>query len=219
MESDSGGTLLVLEPKSLRSFGSQDEYLLAMKEDLADWFSCLHGLHVDADSFLEVLETGVLLCRHANQVQHFWQERRQQGVGLEMRSYFVRTVPQGQVVYRDPVKPGTFQARDNVSNFITWCRQLGIPDVLRFETDDLVLRKNERSVVLCMLELARLGARLGMPAPTIVRMEEEIDAELAGDPPPQIKTCDMKSLDELVSDSVPPVTCLLSTVGCSRARE
>ncbi|PVD33117.1 hypothetical protein C0Q70_08566 [Pomacea canaliculata] len=149
MESDSGGTLLVLEPKSLRSFGSQDEYLLAMKEDLADWFSCLHGLHVDADSFLE----------------------------------------------------------------------LGIPDVLRFETDDLVLRKNERSVVLCMLELARLGARLGMPAPTIVRMEEEIDAELAGDPPPQIKTCDMKSLDELVSDSVPPVTCLLSTVGCSRARE
>ena len=101
---------------------------------------------------------------------------------------------------RSDVKPGTFQARDNVSNFISWCRNLGIPDVLRFETDDLVLRKNEKSVILCLLELARVGAKLGMLAPTIVRMEQEIDEELeSGEPPPQIKTCDMKSLDELVS--------------------
>ena len=135
------------------------------------------------------------------QVQHFFKERAQQpGAALAMRSYFIRSMPEGHVTCRSDVKPGTFQARDNVSNFISWCRSLGIPDVLRFETDDLVLRKNEKNVILCLLELARVGAKLGMLAPTIVQMEQEIDEELeSGEPPPQIKTCDMKSLDELVS--------------------
>jgi hypothetical protein len=71
MESESPGagrTLLVLEPKSLRSFTTNDEYLVAMKEDLADWFSCLYKMSVDAETFLSVLETGVLLCKHANEV-------------------------------------------------------------------------------------------------------------------------------------------------------
>ena len=55
--------------------------------------------------------------------------------------------------YRSSVRLGSFHARDNISNFITWCRGLGIDDVLMFETDDLVLRKNERSVILCLLEV------------------------------------------------------------------
>ena len=63
-----GGTLLVLEPKSLRSFTTNDEYLFAMKEDLAEWFACLYKMQIDADTFLSILETGVLLCRHANEV-------------------------------------------------------------------------------------------------------------------------------------------------------
>ena len=148
------------------------------------------------------------------QVQHFFKERGQQpGAALAMRSYFVRSVPDLRVTCRSDVKPGTFQARDNVSNFISWCRHLGIPDVLRFETDDLVMRKNERSVILCLLELARVGAKLGMLAPTLVRMEQEIDEELeSGEPPPQIKTCDMKSLDELVGSGF-VLCCLLGVWG------
>jgi hypothetical protein len=35
---------------------------------------------------------------------------------------------------------------------------------------------NEKNVVLCLLEIARIGAKLGMLAPTIVQMEEEITA-------------------------------------------
>ena len=59
---------MVLEPKSLRSFTTNDEYLYAMKEDLADWFACLYKMHIEAEDFLSVLETGVVLCRHANEV-------------------------------------------------------------------------------------------------------------------------------------------------------
>jgi len=45
-----------------------DEFLYAMKEDLGDWLGALHGVDVGADEFFERLETGVLLCRHANAV-------------------------------------------------------------------------------------------------------------------------------------------------------
>jgi growth arrest-specific protein 2 len=59
------------------------------------------------------------------------------------------------VQYRGNVKPGTFLARDNVSNFITWCRHdLEVLECLLFETDDLILRKNEKHVVLCLMEVS-----------------------------------------------------------------
>ena len=45
-----------------------DECLTAMREDIGDWLGALHGVHVDADRFLDQLDTGVLLCRHANAV-------------------------------------------------------------------------------------------------------------------------------------------------------
>ncbi len=69
-------------------------------------------------------------------------------------------------LHRDvPVKvnaaPGTFQARDNVANFIDWCRRIHIKECLLFETEDLVARKNEINFVLCLLEVARYGAKFG----------------------------------------------------------
>ena len=200
-----GNTLLVLQLKSLVAYKSNDEYLYAMKEDLAEWFMCLYQLDITVDNFFEILETGVILCEHANKVKGYADEQRQVGRLAVIQSNFVRRleIPQYEVPFRKEVKPQTFQARDNISNFITWTKDLGIPDVLSFETDDLVLRKNEKSVVLCLLEIARIGAKLGMLAPTLVRMEEEIDAEIeSGEPPPQIITCDIKSLDEMVSQYI-----------------
>ncbi|XP_036369200.1 flocculation protein FLO11-like isoform X3 [Octopus sinensis] len=205
--SGSTETILILEPKSFKPFKSKDEYLYAMKEDLADWFTCLYKKSINVDNFFEILETGVELCKHANEVRKFALDQQKR---LSTKSQFIRDIPQTEIQFRKEVKAQTFQARDNVSNFISWCRELGIPEVLRFETDDLVLRKNERSVVLCLLEVARVGAKFGMLAPTIVQMEEEIEAELAGEPPPprkQIITCDLKSLDEMVRELVGKCTC------------
>lgn len=62
----------------------------------------------------------------------------------------------GDVRYLAAAKPGTFFARDNVSNFIAWCRKdLGVIECLLFETEDLIARKNEKHVILCLLEVAR----------------------------------------------------------------
>ena len=58
---------------------------------------------------------------------------------------------------RNGAKPGSFQARDNLANFIQWVRNhLGVNDVLLFESDDLVLMKNEKNVILCLLEVRLL---------------------------------------------------------------
>nr|CAD7426434.1 unnamed protein product [Timema monikensis] len=165
-------------------------------------------------------------CSHANTVREaalqFLERRggrspRRPSLGAQCAPLLANM---GRVKYRGTAQAGTFFARDNVSNFIAWCRQgLDIMECLLFETDDLCLRKNEKHVILCLLEVARRGARLGMPAPVLVQMEREIDRELAAEqramapnnagsdfsdeedvPPisiPQIVTNDLKSLDEM----------------------
>ena len=161
-----------LEPRPFRPFKSSEEYLYAMKEDLAEWLNALYNLNITVDNFMEKLETGVILCRHANNVI-----RKAKSNPKSDRSIPVEK----ELSYRVEVVPGTFHARDNVSNFISWCRKLGIMECLLFETDDLVLRKNEKSFILCLLEIARQGSKIGMIAPMLVQLEQEIDREIAQD--------------------------------------
>lgn len=147
-----------------------------MKEDLAEWLNTLYDLDISADTFMEGLETGCALCRHANTVNraaHDFQ-REHPEAARSMK------VPSKDVVFQSRnVIPGSFLARDNVSNFIAWCRQeLWIKDVLMFETNDLVERCNEKNFVLCLLEVARRGSKFGMLAPMLIQLEEEIEEEI-----------------------------------------
>nr|XP_003226846.1 PREDICTED: GAS2-like protein 1 [Anolis carolinensis]XP_008117977.1 PREDICTED: GAS2-like protein 1 [Anolis carolinensis] len=161
--------------RSIRPFRSSEAYLEAMKEDLAEWLNALYDLEVRPEGFLEALETGHGLCRHANHLNRVAAEFE----ALHPEAAASLRVPRAEVVFQArSVAPGSFLARDNISNFIRWCRkELGIPDVLMFETEDLVLKKNEKNVVLCLLEVARRGSKFGMLAPTLVQMEEEIEKE------------------------------------------
>ncbi|KAJ0019158.1 hypothetical protein NQD34_006727 [Periophthalmus magnuspinnatus] len=162
--------------KSIRPFKSSEEYLYAMKEDLAEWLNTLYELDVSADTFIEGLETGCALCRHANNVN-----RAAHDFQLEYpEAARSMKLPSKDVVFQSRnVIPGSFLARDNVSNFISWCRQeLWIKDVLMFETNDLVERCNEKNLVLCLLEVARRGSKFGMLAPMLIQLEEEIEEEI-----------------------------------------
>jgi len=55
-------------PSCLQRPPAQNEFVYAMKEDLGDWLSALYGVVIVADEFFDKLDTGVLLCRHANAV-------------------------------------------------------------------------------------------------------------------------------------------------------
>nr|XP_045015562.1 GAS2-like protein 2 [Jaculus jaculus] len=200
---------------SIQSFKSSEQYLEAMKEDLAEWLRDLYGLDIDADNFLQVLETGLVLCRHANTVTEAALAFLAEAPARAQRI----SLPQAGVFCNEAAQPGTFQARDNVSNFIHWCRkEMGIQEVLMFETEDLVLRKNVKNVVLCLLELGRRAWRFGVAAPTLVQLEEEIDAELRRelalpppDPPrpapPARRPCHFRNLDQMVQSLVSHCTC------------
>ncbi|KAL1779388.1 GAS2 2 [Sigmodon hispidus] len=201
--------------RSIRPFKSSEQYLEAMKEDLAEWLRDLYGLDIDAANFLQMLETGLVLCNHANTVTEaalaFVAEAPERAQKIPM--------PQAGVFCNGAAQPGTFQARDNISNFIQWCRkEMGIQEVLMFETEDLVLRKNVKSVLLCLLELGRRAWRFGVAAPALVHLEEEIDEELRRelalplpDPPPPAppvrRPCHFHNLDQMVQNLVSHCTC------------
>ncbi|XP_076854108.1 uncharacterized protein gas2l1 [Brachyhypopomus gauderio] len=162
--------------KSIRPFRSSEEYLDAMKEDLAEWLNALYDLDITAETFMEGLETGCALCRHANTVNR---AARDFQINCPEAARSLRTPSRDVVFQSRNVIPGSFLARDNVSNFIGWCRQeLWIKDVLMFETNDLVERCNEKNFVLCLLEVARRGAKFGMLAPMLIQLEEEIEEEI-----------------------------------------
>ena len=78
------------------------------------------------------------------------------------------------------------------------------PEVLLFEVEDLVLRKNVKNVVLCLLELGRRAWSFGVAAPALVRLEGEIEEELRlerAPPPPEPparRPCHFRDLDQLV---------------------
>lgn len=55
--------------KSVRPYRTNDEYLYAMREDLAAWLNDLYSSNFTAENLLERLQDGAFLCRHANNVK------------------------------------------------------------------------------------------------------------------------------------------------------
>lgn len=170
-----------VDSRSLKPFKSSEEYLWAMKEDLAEWFNEMYKTDMDAYNFFEDLDSGVLLCKHANividraekvKVQKITRITAKDNKDLKFKTF-------RRITYKQMANPGSWHARDNISHFIEFCRDLCINECLLFETDDLVLRKNEKSVILCLLEVARHGYQFGMAAPVLVKMEYEIDSQMA----------------------------------------
>lgn len=58
---------VLLEARSYRPFKSSEEYLYAMREDLAEWLNTLYPeLSISVDNFMDRLDTGVALCKVSN---------------------------------------------------------------------------------------------------------------------------------------------------------
>lgn len=61
---DKSDPLHLMERRQFRSFNRADEYLYAMKEDLAEWLNMLYSnIDIDAENFLSKLETGEILVK------------------------------------------------------------------------------------------------------------------------------------------------------------
>lgn len=179
-----------------------DKWLYALKEDLASWISRLLKIDITVETFINRLETGVVLCKLAN----FIQNTGDKFFSIHRKSKIV--FPREGVTFKERgAIRGSFIARDNVCNFICWCRDVGVSNVIMFETEDLVSNKNEKAVLLSLLEVARKVFKVGVDPPELVRLENEIDKELQYPEEPKTepivtvlkKKHKSHSLDDLVS--------------------
>lgn len=151
-----------------------EQDLLPLKEDVAEWLSRVLQEEITAENILDCLENGVLVCKLAQIVQAAAQACIKAGKSVKPLAPFSSKFHQN-------AKAGTFFARDNAAHFLQWCRQIEVQDSVLFESDGLVLQKQPREVILCLLDVARVAADYGIEPPKLIKLEKEIDDEIAAD--------------------------------------
>lgn len=163
------------------------ESLTVIKEDLSEWLSQLLKIEITAETFLKVLDTGVALCHLVGAIQEHVESLKKEGNFEQPK--LEQPVPLVAIKCKETAEQGSFFARDNTANFISWCRKYKIEEAILFESDDLVMHKDEKSVVLTLLEVARRVAKLGMQSTQLAMIEMSIDNEediKEATPPPKV---------------------------------
>lgn len=115
------------------------------------------GVQLTADSLMDGLDNGVLLCQLAQLLQEkmihtnkgkvphlscrcwFFLCKIRESVSESVRVHVSVSQPfmRRFIHWRADAASGTFFARDNVANFLYWCRKIGVDEAYLFESEDL----------------------------------------------------------------------------------
>ena len=159
-----------------RLAAEEREALEAIKGDLCQWLGKPDVLALDVmpASFLRALDSGAPLCNLAGLVQEGARRFKASGRMLSVQVPMAPLTCQSIKAKRDTAM---FRAcaRDNAAQFIEWCRALGVGEAVIFESVGLVEHKDERRVILCLLDVARFAEKVGITPPQLVALEKEIE--------------------------------------------
>lgn len=160
------------------------EFLDVMQAEAADWIGNLLSISIPSAELLDRMISGALLCDMISKIEKKKSKSRR--------------------------ATNLFYARENVNKFLRGAKRLGVLDDCLFETNDLVERKNDRKVLSCFLELARIASlKFGVEAPLIVQYEREIEEDIRNEKIKQQRLSEGKpeideSTEEEGAPSLPP---------------
>ncbi|CAK8682524.1 unnamed protein product [Clavelina lepadiformis] len=70
--------------------------------------------------------------------------------------------------------------RLNISKFLTFCRRVGVRRITLFESEDILLQRNEKQVLNCLLNLSKIFTKYGIEPPEMIKQEiEQEEAKLS----------------------------------------
>lgn len=166
--------------QSYKRWEKENELLYAMMEDESEWLAKLFpDVVISPDFFFYALEDGSLLCRLANYIQEkaetYSRERKIPVPGKKFRYHTMGKC-------NKEIK--LFKSRENVQQFLTWCRSHGIPEAILFESNDVVqvddYRECCRGIIICLMEIVRRTAKFELDElPQLIQMEKEIEEDEA----------------------------------------
>ena len=140
-----------------------------IKRDVCEWLAKTLEIEISAESFMDTLDTGVVLCKLAKLIQEKAKSAKEAGEKVGV------AIPMDAVKCQSKAMKGSFLARDNTANFIKWCKKLGVNEEVMFESNGLVQQEDEKRVILCLIDVSRYAQKVHIKPPELVRLENEID--------------------------------------------
>ncbi|EGD83470.1 hypothetical protein PTSG_04078 [Salpingoeca rosetta] len=144
-------------------------------ESVAEWVNLLLETDLTADTLIDELRDGKLLCQLANIVDEVEEKLREleaeQGPSDEVVitrecqdiTSFIRERDLLEVQYLEEAEPGNEAALSNIRAFIEWAQCLGIKYPSVFEEEDLVHDEDHRQVVTGIMDVAYRVRGLPLP--------------------------------------------------------